>query len=96
LAASSVEGLVIWEKQADEALGWDSRFSQGMKKQFSPLNFSRIAFYWLRQRQTVGCVCGKRRNAGFKFSMAHPMAFPVDPGILKETNWQPGGRTANY
>ncbi|OCQ92005.1 hypothetical protein BCD67_21565 [Oscillatoriales cyanobacterium USR001] len=39
LAASCVEGLVIWEKEADEALGWDGRVLAGHEETIHSIKF---------------------------------------------------------
>ncbi|OLP19200.1 hypothetical protein BST81_06805 [Leptolyngbya sp. 'hensonii'] len=56
LAASSVEGLVIWEKQADAAQGWDSRVLAGHQEIIQSIEFQPNSLL-LASAAADGWVC---------------------------------------
>lgn len=56
LASSSVEGIVVWEKQADESLGWDSRLLQRHTEVVQAIAFQPHSFL-LASAAEDGWVC---------------------------------------
>ncbi|MBW4421721.1 MAG: PD40 domain-containing protein [Myxacorys californica WJT36-NPBG1] len=56
LASSSVEGIVIWEKQEDETLGWEGRVLAGHEATIQSIQFQPDSFL-LASASADGSVC---------------------------------------
>lgn len=56
LASSSVEGIVVWEKQADELLGWEGRVLNKHTEIVQAIAFQPNSFL-LASAAEDGCVC---------------------------------------
>lgn len=85
LAASSVEGLVIWEKQADEALGWDGRVLAGHEDTIQSIQFQPQSLL-LASASADGWIClwqkAKRQRQTLNGA----------PGGFSCLSWQPKGQ----
>lgn len=93
LASSSVEGIVVWEKQVDESLGWEGRVLQQHTDTvqaiaFEPHSFllaSAAADGWLCLWQKAKRLVQRINNAGDGFSCLawHPQGEKIAAGTEK-------------
>ncbi len=90
LASSSVEGIIVWEKQEDETLGWEGRVLAGHEATIQSIQFQPNSFL-LASASADGWVClwqkAKRQTqvlngspSGFSCLSWHPQGHQLAAG----------------
>ena len=67
LAASSSQGISVWERDADEEVGWEGWALEVHENVVNAIAFQPTTFLLASAAQTVNFVCGTKQNNCCKF-----------------------------